>query len=95
MKEVKGIEPLQVESERMRDDSYKKAMKSCDLRQCVQVIKALLIRKQEREAHGKKVTVTDERYMKLAEDGLYSELALVLGKEREEIKEKFLDYCKQ
>mgnify|MGYP004618959321 CR=1 FL=1 len=94
-KEVKGIEPLQVESERMRDDSYKKAMKSCDLRQCVQVIKALLIRKQEREAHGKKVTVTDERYMKLAEDGLYSELALVLGKEREEIKEKFLDYCKQ
>ena len=37
MEEVKEIEPLQVESERMRDDSYKKAMKSCDLRQCVKV----------------------------------------------------------
>ena len=82
-------------SERMRDDSYKKAMKSCDLRQCVKVIKALLIRKEERESHGKKVTVTDERYMKLAEEGLYSELSLVMGKDREEIKEKFLDYCKQ
>lgn len=68
MEEVKEIEPLQVESERMRDDSYKKAMKSCDLRQCVKVIKALLIRKEERESHGKKVTVTDERYMKLAEE---------------------------
>ena len=95
MEEVKEIEPLQVESERMRDDSYKKAMKSCDLRQCVKVIKALLIRKEERESHGKKVTVTDERYMKLAEEGLYSELSLVMGKDREEIKEKFLDYCKQ
>ena len=79
----------------MRDDSYKKAMKSCDLRQWVQVIKALLLRKEEREANGKKVTVTDERYMKLAEDGLYSELSLVMGKDREEIREKFLDYCKQ
>ena len=95
MEEVKEIEPLQVESERMRDDSYKKAMKSCDLRQWVQVIKALLIRKEEREANGKKVTVTDERYMKLAEDGLYSELSLVMGKDREEIREKFLYYCKQ
>ena len=88
MEEVKEIEPLQ-------DDSYKKGMKSCDLRQCVKVIKALLIRKEERESHGKKVTVTDERYMKLAEEGLYSELSLVMGKDREEIKEKFLDYCKQ
>lgn len=50
---------------------------------------------EERESHGKKVTVTDERYMKLAEEGLYSELSLVMGKDREEIKEKFLDYCKQ
>ena len=48
MEEVREIAPLQVESERMRDDSYKKAMKSCDLRQWVQVIKALLIRKEER-----------------------------------------------
>lgn len=95
MEEVCKIEPLKVESERLRDDSYKKAMKSCDLRQCVKVIKALLIRKQEREANGKKVTVTDERYMKLAEEGLYGELALVMGKDREEIKEKILDYCKQ
>lgn len=89
MEEVKEIEPLQVESERMRDDSYKKAMKSCDLRQCVKVIKALLIRKEERESHGKKVTVTDERYMKLAEEGLYSELSLVMGKDRKKSKRNF------
>ena len=94
LEEVKEIEPLRIQSERQRDDTYKKAMKSCDLRQCVQMIKALLIRKEEREANGKKVTLTDERYMKLAEDGLYSELALAMGIDREEIKEKFLDYCK-
>lgn len=95
MDEVPKIAPLEVVSERQRDDSYKKAMKSCDLRQWVQVIKALLIRKEEREASGKKVTVTDERYMKLAEEGLFSELSLVMGEDREGIREKFLDYCKQ
>lgn len=93
MKEVADIEPLQIDNERLRDDSYKKAMRSCDLRQWIQVIKALLIRKKEREEIGKKVTMTDERYMKLAEDGLYSELALAMGKDREEIKKQFLDDC--
>lgn len=94
LEEVADIEPLQVESERLRDDSYKKAMRSCDLRQCIQVIKALLIRKKEREGIGKKVTVTDERYMKLAEDGLYGELSLALGCDREKIKQQFLDDCR-
>lgn len=91
MKEVIAIEPLQVDNERLRDDTYKKAIKSCDLRQCVQMIKTLLIRKQQREANGKKVTATDERYMKLAEDGLYNELAIATGVDREDIKAQILD----
>ena len=93
LEEVADIEPLQVTSERLRDDSYKQAMRSCDLRQCVKVMKALLIRKKEREEIGKKVTVTDERYMKLAEDGLYGELSLALGCDREVIKQQFLEDC--
>ena len=91
--ESRDIEPMAVENERMRDDSYKMAMKSCDLRQCIRVIKALLIRKKEREDSGKKITATDEHYLKLAEEGLYSELSLAMGKDVAEIKQLVLQNC--
>lgn len=93
IEETKTIEPLAVSNERLRDDSYKNAMKSCDLRQCVQVIKALLIRKKEREDNGKKITATDERYLKQAEEDLYGELSIATGRGWEEIKELVIANC--
>lgn len=91
--ETKTIEPISITNDRMRDETYKKAMKSLDLRQCIMVLKTLLIRKQEREEAGKKVTSTDERYLKLAEEELFSELALAIGKEREEVRNMVLSNC--
>ncbi len=93
IEESKTIEPLVISNERMRDDSYKNAMKSCDLRQCVQVIKTLLLRKKEREENGKKITATDERYLKQAEEELYGELAIATGQEWEDIKETIMTNC--
>lgn len=89
----KGVEPLIIENDRMRDVSYKNAMKSSDLMQWIKVIKTLLIRKKERERLGKKITATDERYLKLAQEGLYSELALATGLGKEKIQEIILSNC--
>ena len=89
----KGVEPLVIENDRMRDISYKNAMKSSDLMQWIKVIKTLLIRKRERENLGKKITATDERYLKLAQEGLYSELALATGLGKEKIQEIILSNC--
>ncbi len=89
----KGVEPLVIENDRMRDVSYKNAMKSSDLMQWIKVIKTLLIRKKERENLGKKITATDERYLKLAQEGLYSELALATGLGKEKIQEIILSNC--
>ena len=89
----KGVEPLVIENNRMRDVSYKNAMKSSDLMQWIKVIKTLLIRKKERENLGKKITATDERYLKLAQEGLYSELALATGLGKEKIQEIILSNC--
>ncbi|MGN0150908.1 MAG: CarD family transcriptional regulator [Wujia sp.] len=94
IEESKTIEPLVISNERMRDDSYKNAMKSHDLRQCVRVIKSLLIRKKEREENGKKVTATDERYLKQAEEELYSELAIATGRDWENIRDIIMMNCK-
>ncbi|GAB6129716.1 hypothetical protein JCM17204_23080 [Blautia stercoris] len=50
-------------------------------------------RKQGRQKQGKKVPIVDERYFDIAENRLYSELELVLGKNRNEIYELIKSYC--
>jgi CarD family transcriptional regulator len=54
-------------------------MKTCDCGEWIRIIKTLYLRRVERTARGKKITSVDERYLKMAEDYLYSELELVLG----------------
>lgn len=93
IKESKSLEPLTIANDRMRDDSYKNVMKQCDLRQSIQIIKALLIRKKEREESGKKITATDERYLKMAEEFLYGELSIATGMDRDTVKEMIMDNC--
>jgi len=61
-------------------------MKSCELKQWLQIIKTLLIRKKEREAAGKKITATDERYLNAAQEVLFTEVAIATGKNKDEVK---------
>lgn len=93
IEETKTIEPMIIANDRVRDDSYKNALRSCDLRQCVQVLKALLIRKKQREESGKKITATDERFLKAVQEELYNELALATGADVMDIKEAVLSNC--
>lgn len=85
--EAESMEPLQVTNDRMRDECYKNVMKSCELKQWIQIIKTLLIRKKEREAAGKKITATDERYLNAAQEVLFTEVAIATGKDKDEVKE--------
>ena len=68
-----------------REAKYKEALHTCDSRAWVSIIKTLYLRGQERAAQGKKITALDERYMRTAEHGLYSELALTLGVSKEQL----------
>ena len=86
IKEIDRIEELRIENEKRRDDIFKKALRSCDYREWVQIIKTLYIRRQKRIALGKKVTASDERYLKAAEDNLYGELAIALGIQKKEVE---------
>lgn len=90
LSEAKNIEPLVVTNDRMRDDSYKTVMKTGDIRGWVSIYKTLINRKKEREESGKKITATDERYLKLVDEAIYSELIMVTGKDKEELKVKLL-----
>ena len=76
---IPEIDELWVSNDKLREEKYKETMKSCECRDWIKIIKTLYLRKQERIAQGKKTTAMDDRYLRLAEENLYSELSLALG----------------
>lgn len=86
--DIPQIEALWVENDKQREQVYRESARKCDCREWIRIIKTLYLRKQDRIAHGKKVTATDERYLHMAEESLYSELSIPLGVE----KERMADY---
>lgn len=51
--------------------------------------------KQKRLAQGKKCTTTDARYFQVAENLLYVELGIALGKPKQQICKTIIDYMNQ
>ena len=83
---IPDIEELWIQNERMREEEYKEAMKACDCRQWIRIIKTLYVRREERIAAGKKVTSTDERYYKQASSNLYAELGMAMDIDEEHVE---------
>ena len=83
---IRDAEALGIEDERKREENYKTALKSCRAEELVKMIKTIHARKRSRAARGKKATDADSRYVKLAEDYLYGELAISLDLERDQVK---------
>lgn len=65
---------------------YKEALASCDVKQLVSLIKTIVVKRNKRIAIGKKITSTDERYLKKAGESLFNELSYALGKEKSEVE---------
>ncbi len=84
---IPEIEELWIPEEKQREQNYKRALNSSDCRCWIQIIKTLYRRKQSRIAQGRKITSTDEKYLKSAENRLYSELALALGRDKEDMEQ--------
>ncbi|MBO5458949.1 MAG: CarD family transcriptional regulator [Lachnospira sp.] len=95
IQEIPEIEAAWIENDKIREMVYKEALKSCDLRELVKIIKNMYLRREERFSKGKKTTILDDRYFKLAEDKLYGELSFVMGEEREQIEEKIQERARQ
>lgn len=54
IREIPAIQAAWVENEKLRENVYKEAIKSCDLRELVKIIKNMYLRRQERISSGKK-----------------------------------------
>ena len=68
---IKEIDMLQIDNEKRKEEIFKQAFKTCDSREWVKVIKTLYERKKIRLSKGKKVTASDERYLRTAEEPVW------------------------
>lgn len=94
IQEIPNLEELWIRDERTREASYKEAIKECDNRELVRIIKTIYNRGRSRMTEGKKMTVADNKYFKMAEDNLYGELAVSMGMTREEVKDFVVERVK-
>lgn len=92
---IPKTEAAWIANDKLREQAYREALHSCDPTALISIIKNLYLRKQQRSEQGKKSTTTDERYFKLAEDHLYTELAFALGKEKGEMRQLITDTIDQ
>lgn len=85
---IPSIEVAWIESDKIREQEYKTAIRSGSPDSLISIIKNIYIRNLERYEQGKKVTTVDDRYNKMAENILYSELAFALDQDRQKIVEE-------
>ncbi len=71
--------PIWIANESERKEAYKKILASGDQAAIISMMQALFIYKKEREAEGKRLHMSDEHFMKDAEQILYNEWQYVLN----------------
>jgi len=83
---ISDIPELSIQNDKLREQKYKEIMKSMEPESLIRIIKTTYLRNKERLEKGKKNTLADEHYLAMAEKLLFSELCLVLGKNKEEVQ---------
>ena len=94
IEEIDELENIWIADERKRETVYKEVIARCDCKELMRVIKTIYERKKERMDAGKKITVSDGKYFKMAEDNLYNELSITYQLEPDEVKKYVLDRIK-
>lgn len=87
LKKLDCIQDIPVTDDKFMEQQYKEMIASCDLAQLFSLVKTIRKKQNKRISEGKKITSTDERYLKRAEEAICSELMLALDKAREEVLE--------
>ncbi len=78
-------EILWFQNENERKEQYKKVIAKGDQSELIGMIKAIYLHKQKRQAEGKHLYISDERFFKEAERILYDEFQYVLNIRREDL----------
>ena len=91
IKSIPEVDAKDIPNEKMREQEYKTSILSCNNEKIVSIIKSIYARRQERMEQGKKITTTDDKYFKRAEDVLFSELSFVLNIPKDKMEQFISD----
>ena len=92
LQDVSSIEVMEEVAYKQREQQYKEAMKTCDCRQWVCVMKTAYTRRLKRMEEGKKATAADEKYFKAARANLINEMEVVFDQPSDQVTEMLADY---
>ena len=81
MERASDMEELVIVNEKQCESIYREELYSVDCRRWLALLKTLYARRVARVAIGKKITATDERYLKSVEDRLKEEFSLTIGQD--------------
>ena len=81
IEKVFEIEELSIANEKQCESIYREELYSVDCYRWLALLKTLYARKAARLAMGKKITATDERYLKNVEERLKEEMILIIGQD--------------
>ena len=95
IRKIPAIQTKWIANEKLREQEYKAAIRSGKPEELVGIIKNMYHRRKKRVEQGKKNTAVDERYFRMAEDALYSELAFATGRKKDEICQLIKDAAVQ
>lgn len=87
LKKLDAIQEIPVTDDKVMEQQYKEMIASCDLMQLFSLVKTIRKKQNKRISEGKKITSTDDRYLRRAQEAICSELMLALDKDREEVLE--------
>ena len=90
--EIQDVEALEPMDDRAREESYKTLLKENTCRAWLKVIRSAYAHNARRAESSLKPTQMDERYMAIAENLLYGEVAASLRIERENVKEYITEF---
>ena len=91
IKSIPEVPEPSYENEKIRESKYKEAIKSCEPKTLIGILKSMHTRKKLRNMQGKKCFAIDEHFFKIAENCLYSELSFATGKDKQYIEQIITD----
>lgn len=75
-------QPTWIENENMRKETYKRILSSGDQAAILSMVQALFLHRKQREDEGKRLHMSDEYFMKEAEQLLHNEWQYVLNMDK-------------
>ncbi len=83
--QIPDMEAIWEENDKVREEKYLESLHAYSCYEWLRIIKTLNLRMEERMQHKKSVGEKDQRYMRMAEDLLYGELAISLDLPKDQV----------